>query len=108
MVASKSLVVEAASTDMSGTSTCEQCRHSNTKCVPTDEGARCANCKVKHYKCSLVQAKEGSEGKGGSSGTRCSKTVVEGKAKAQEKKEAAKKAKALDRVTLSTSSLLLF
>ena len=107
-VTSKSLVVEAASTNVSGTSTCKWCRHSNTKCVPTDEGARCANCKVKHYKCLLVQVKEGSEGKGGLSGTRRLKTVVEGKAKAQEKKEAAKKAKALDRVTLSTSSLLLF
>ena len=105
---SKLLVVEAASNNASRNSACERCHHSNTKCIPTNEGAWCANCKAKHYKCLLVQAKEGSEGKGGLSGMRHSKTVVEGKVKVQEKKEAVKKAKALDRVTLSTSLLLLF
>ena len=33
--------------------------------MAVDGGARCANCKVKHYGCSLVVAKEVLRGKGG-------------------------------------------
>ena len=33
-------------------------------CVPTDSSVRCANCKAKHYGCSLVPVKEASGGKG--------------------------------------------
>lgn len=101
-VTSKSVVMETAPKNMSVATTCEWCHHHNTKCIPTDGGAWCANCKVKHYRCSLIPVKEGSEGKGGLSVTRCMKTAAGGRMKAQEKKEAAKKAKAFNRVTLST------
>ena len=105
---SKSLVIEAAPNNVSMATTCEWCCHFNTKCIPTDKGAQCANCKVKHYRCLLIPAKEGSEGKGGSSGMHCSMTVAEGKAKAQEKKEVVKKVKAFDRVMLSMPWFLFF
>ena len=62
-IASKTAVVEKAQRITSTATTCDWCHHHNTKCVPTDGGARCTNCKAKHYRCSLVPAKEGSEGK---------------------------------------------
>ena len=79
---------------------CDQCRQHNIKCTPTDAGARCVNCKVKHYKCSHVPMKESSELRTSSSGARLTRIAVGGQTKAQEKKEAAKKAKALRGVTL--------
>lgn len=99
-VASKLAVVKKAPGNMSVATVCDRCLHHNTKCVPTDRRAQCANCKAKHYRCSLVLVKESSEGKGGSSATHHTATVAGGRTKAQEKKEAAKKAKAFDRVTL--------
>ena len=80
--------------------TCDRCHQHNIKCTPTDVGARCANCKAKHYKCSHVPAKEGSELKTAPSGACLTRIAVRGQTKAQEKKEAAKKAKALRGVTL--------
>ena len=79
---------------------CDRCRQHNIKCTPTDVDARCVNCKVKHYKCSLVPAKEGSDLKTVSLGARLTRIAVGGQTKAQEKKEAAKKAKSLCGVTL--------
>ena len=46
---------------------CERCVRQGIVCVATSGGARCANCKVKHYRCSLVPAKEVKGGKGGPS-----------------------------------------
>jgi hypothetical protein len=43
-------------------SPCERCTRQGIMCVPTGGGARCANCKAKHLGCSLVPAKEPSEG----------------------------------------------
>ena len=101
-VALKPAAIEKADSKSSTVNTCNRCRHFKIKCIPIDRGAQCSNCKVKHYKCSLVPLKEGSEGKGGSLVMRHSKTAAEGKVKAQEKKEAAKKVKAFHRVTLGT------
>ena len=92
--------MEKADSKLSMVNTCNRCCHFEIKCVPTDGGASCSNCKAKHYKCSLVPSKEGSEGKGVTSGMQHLKTVTGGRAKAQEKKEAAKKVKAFHRVTL--------
>ena len=44
---------------------------------------------MKHYKCLLIPLKEGLEEKGGSSAMRRLKTAAGGRAKVQEKKEAA-------------------
>ena len=99
-IASKPAVMEKANSKLSTVNACDWCCHYDIKCVPTDRGARCSNCKVKHYKCSLVPSKEGSEGKGGLSVMHCTKTAAGGRVNMQEKKEAAKKAKVFHRVTL--------
>ena len=87
---------------------CEWCRQHNIKCTPTDTGARCLNCKAKHYKCSLVPTKEGLEMKTTPSGARLTRIAVGGPTKVQEKKEAAKKAKAFRGITLSMFFFLFF
>ena len=99
-ITSKPTAMEKADSRLSTVNTCNRCCHFEIKCVPTDGGARCSNCKAKHYKCLLVPSKEGLEGKGVTSGMHHLKTVTRGRAKAQEKKEAAKKAKAFHRVML--------
>ena len=99
-VGSKPIVVERKDSSASAVTSCERCLQHNIKCTPTDAGARCGNCKAKHYKCSLVPAKEGSDLKTVSSGACLTRIAVGGQTKAQEKKEAAKKAKALRGVTL--------
>ena len=106
-VASKSGVVKKAPGNTSMATICDWCLHHNTKCVLTDGGAQCTNCKAKHYRCSLVLAKESSEGKGGLSAMHHTATVAGGRTKAQEKKEAAKKVKAFDRVMLGRFLFLL-
>ena len=85
---------------VSAVTACDRCCQHNIKCTPTDAGARCANCKVKHYKYSHVPAKESSELRMSSSGARLLRIAVGGQTKVQEKKEAAKKVKALCGVTL--------
>ena len=55
---------------------------------------------MKHYKCSLVPAKESSESKAMLSGARLTRIATGGQTKALEKKEAAKKVKAFHRVML--------
>ena len=104
----KPIVVERKDSSASVVSSCERCRQYKIKCTPTDVGARCLNCKVKHYKCSLIPAKEGSEMKTVPSGARLTKIAVGGPTKAQEKKEAAIKAKAFHGVTLSMFFFLFF
>ena len=99
-VGSKPTVIERTDSNAGAGTACDQCRQHNIKCTPTDMGARCVNCKVKHYKCSHVPVKEGSDLKTVSSGVRLTRIAVGGQTKAQEKKEAAKKAKALCRVML--------
>ena len=83
---------------------CDRYRHYNIQCVPTDEGARCSNCKAKHYKCSLVPAKEGSEPKGLSSGVRRLKVAAVVPPRAQDK-QSRKKVPALSGVTLGEFTL---
>ena len=60
-VLSKPTVIERTDSSASAVTACDRCRQYNIKCTPTDVGARCANCKAKHYRCSHVPAKEGSE-----------------------------------------------
>ena len=85
----KPAAIEKVDSTSSTVNTCDQCCHYNIKCVPTDGGTRCSNCKVKHYKCLLIPLKEGLEEKGGSSAMCHLKTAAGGRAKVQEKKEAA-------------------
>ena len=99
-VGSKPTVIERTESSVSAGTACDRCRQHNIKCTPTDAGARCVNCKAKHYKCSHVPAKEGSDLKTVSSGAHLMRIAIGGQTKAQEKKEAAKKAKALRVVTL--------
>ena len=101
-IASKSAVIEKAGNKSSLLNTCDQCHHYNIRCIPTNGGTRCSNCKAKHYKCSLVPSKEGLEGKGVTTGMCRSKTVAGGKVKVQEKEEVMKKVKAFYGVTLGT------
>ena len=99
-IGSKPAVIERTDSSASAVTACDRCRYYNIKCTPTDAGARCSNCKAKHYKCSFVPAKEISEPKTSSLGARLTKIAVGGQTKAQEKKDAAKKAKAFRGVTL--------
>ena len=55
---------------------CERCVRQGIVCVAVDGGARCANCKAKHYKCSLVAGKEGMGGKGGPAGSQQAKVAA--------------------------------
>ena len=73
---------------------CERCTRQKIACIPTGGGARCVNCKAKHLGCSLVPAKEVSEGKGGASGASRVKTLGGSRPKrqAKSKKEPAIKA----------------
>ena len=48
---------------------CEWCVWQGIMCMVVDGGARCANCKAKHYGCLLVVAKEPSGGKGSPAGS---------------------------------------
>ena len=107
-VVSKPTVVERTDSSVSVVTSCDRCRQHNIKCTPTDAGARCLNCKAKHYKCSLVPVKEDSELKTAPSGVRLTRIAVGGPTKVQEKKEAAKKAKAFHGVTLSMFFFLFF
>ena len=107
-VMSKPIVIERKDSSATVVTSCEWCRQHNIKCTPTDAGARCLNCKAKHYKCSLVPTKEGSEMKTVLSGARLMRIAIGGPTKAQEKKEAAKKAKAFRGVTLSMFFFLFF
>ena len=99
-IGSKPTVIERTDSSASAVTACEQCHYHNIKCTPTDAGARCSNCKAKHYKCSFVPAKESSELKISSLGVCLTKIAVGGQTKAQEKKGTAKKAKAFRGVTL--------
>ena len=99
-IGSKPTVIERTDSSVSMVTTCNWCCYHNIKCTPTDAGARCSNCKAKHYKCSFIPAKESLELKTSSLGARLTKIAVEGQTKAQEKKDAAKKAKVFRGVTL--------
>ena len=99
-IGSKPTVIERTDSSARAVTACERCHYHNIKCTPTNAGARCSNCKAKHYKCSFVPAKESSEPKISSLGARLMKIAVGGQTKAQEKKDAAKKAKAFRGVTL--------
>ena len=99
-IRSKPTVIERTDSSASTVTACDRCRYHNIKCTPTDAGARCSNCKAKHYKCSFIPVKESSELKTSSLGAHLTKIAVGGQTKAQEKKDAAKKAKAFHGITL--------
>ena len=67
-IGSKPAAIERTDSSASAVTACDRCRYHNIKCTPTDAGARCSNCKAKHYKCSFVPAKEISEPKTSSLG----------------------------------------
>ena len=90
-ITSKSTVIEKAGNKSSPLNTCDRCCHYDIRCIPTNGGARCSNCKVKHYKCSLVPSKEGLEGKGVTTRICHLKTVTGSKVKVQEKEEVTRK-----------------
>ena len=53
---------------------CWRCVRHKTVCIMPSGGARCENCRAKHYGCSLVPLKEVVGGKGGASGSQKAKT----------------------------------
>ena len=55
---------------------CEWCVRQGIICVAVNGGVRCANCKVKHYKCLLVAVKEGMGGKGSPVGSQQAKVAT--------------------------------
>ena len=55
---------------------CERCHKYQIECVMASGRAHCENCQVKHYKCSLVPAKEAVGGRGIPSGSQQAKVVA--------------------------------
>ena len=62
-------------TAVSPANPCWRCVRHKTVCIMPSGRARCENCWVKHYRCSLVPLKEVMGGKGGASGSQKAKTV---------------------------------
>ena len=62
-------------TAVSTANPCWRCIKHKTVCIMLNGGARCENCRAKHYGCSLVPPKEVVGGKGGASGSQKAKTV---------------------------------
>ena len=60
---------------MSTANPCWRCVKHKTVCIVLNGGARCENCRAKHYGCSLVPPKEVVGGKGGALGSQKAKTV---------------------------------
>ena len=56
---------------------CWRCVRHGVQCIVLSGGAQCENCRVKHYRCSLVPLKEVVGGKGGPLGSQKVK-VAEG------------------------------
>ena len=65
----------ATGTAVSTANPCWRCVRHKTACIMLNGGARCENCRAKHYGCSLVPPKEVVGGKGGVSGSQKAKTV---------------------------------
>ena len=89
---------------------CERCIRQGIVCVAVDGGARCANCKAKHYGCSLVVGKEVPRGKGGPSGSQLARSAMGSQTKGKAKRgKSAKVAKgvALSGLTLGECQMLL-
>ena len=61
---------------------CWRCVKHGVQCIMLSGGARCKNCQVKRYRCSLVPPKEVVGGKGGPSGSQKAK-VAEGSQQAK-------------------------
>ena len=61
-------------TTVSTANPCWRCVRHKTVCIVPSGGARCENCRAKHYGCSLVPPKEVVGGKGGASGLQKAKT----------------------------------
>ena len=85
---------------MSMVNPCWRCVKHKTVCIVLNGGARCENCRVKHYGCSLVPPKEVVGGKGGASGLQKAKMVegsqqVKGAMGSQTKGRARKARKAI-------------
>ena len=84
-------------TAVSTVNPCWRCVKHRVECVMLSGGARCENCRAKHYGCSLVPPKEVVGGKGGPSGSQKAK-VAEGSQQAKGWARKAQKA-----ITLGTS-----
>ena len=79
---------------------CERCTRQGIICVAVDGGARCMNCKVKHYGCSLVVAKEVLRGKGGLSGLQQARVGTRSQMKGKARSGKATKGATLSGLTL--------
>ena len=86
---------QAGSLGSTGTQ-CEQCVQQGIICMVVDGGARCANCKVKHYGCLLVVVKEPSGRKGGVAGSQTVKVATGSQTRGK-----VKRGKNVKRATLS-------
>ena len=89
---------------------CKRCIRQGIVCVAVDGGARCTNCKAKHYGCSLVVGKEVPRGKGGPSGSQLARSAIGSQPKGKAKRaKSAKVAKgvALSGLTLGECQMLL-
>ena len=82
---------------------CERCIRQGIMCMAVDGGARCANCKAKHYRCSLVVGKEVPRGKGGPSGSQLVRSTIGSQTKGKAKR--GKSAKVAKGVALSGLTL---
>ena len=76
----------AAGTAVSTANPCWRCVKHKTVCIVPSGGARCDNCRAKHYGCSLVPPKEVVGGKGGPSGSQQAKAVVGSQTKGMSRK----------------------
>ena len=58
-----------------------ECVKHRVQCIMATNRARCENCQVKHYGCSLVPLKKSGGGRGGASGSQKAKAVEESQTK---------------------------
>ena len=73
-------------TAVSTANPCWRCVKHKTVCIMPNGGARCENCRAKHYGCSLVLPKEVMGGKGGPLGSQQVKAVVGSQTKGMSRK----------------------
>ena len=68
--------------------------------MTVDGGARCTNCKAKHYGCLLVVAKEGLRGKGSPSGSQQARAAASSQMRGKERRGEGTKRATLSGLTL--------
>ena len=71
-----------------------------------DGGARCANCKAKHYRCSLVMVKEGMGGKGSLVGSQQAKAAARSQTRGKARRGKGTKEATLSSLTLGEWALV--